>query len=236
MADGKRIVYRGAVTGPDQLIWRPSDGSESPTSLMTSESNLVPAAWSPDGRALAFYSLGETPGLAPPAAWLLPLDGGREARPLLDTRFSAAGVDFSPDGRWIAYASNESGRPEVYVRSYPRGDTRRQISSGGGMSPVWNRNGRELFYLQRNVTVPGPPEVAMMAVPIATLPVLNVGVEKRLFKGDFVVSTPARGYDVAPDGQRFVMLRQKETPPVTVKHLVLVQNWFEELNRRVPTR
>jgi len=231
--DGTRIVYRSSVVGPDNLFWQLSDGSGTPERLTTSENNQVPASWSPDGRALAFYTLKQNAS----DIWLLSLGVDRRSHPLLQTTFSQAGVDFSPDGSWLAYYSNDSGREEVYIQPYPGPGSRRQISTDGGISPVWRRDGRELFFVEPvQPDGNGRPEIRMMAVPVTTQPVLHIGSAKLLFEGQYVSTIPARAYDVTPDGQRFLMLQEKPQPPLVVKEMVLVQNWVEELKRRVPVK
>jgi len=235
--DGEKIVYRAAIAGPDNLFWLSSDGSGAPERLMASELNVVPAAWVPDGTALAFYALREDFGSVEPSIWLLPLDGDRRPKPLFGTRFYEAGVDFSPDGRLVAYSSDESGRPEVYVRPYPGPGPRRQVSNEGGQSPVWSRDGHELFFERpTRSALFGSQELTMMTVPVETQPALRFGTAKLLFAGTYVLTSPARSYDVSPDGRRFLMVQQKDMVPAAVRHIVLVQQWIEELRRRVPVK
>ena len=153
------------------------------------------------------------------------------------------GIDVSPDGRWIAYHSDNSGRLEVYVQAHPGPGPRYQVSSGGGLSPVWRDNGRELLYVEPSV----PPDTAglvrlstgtirMMAVTVQLTPTLTLGAPKRLFEGRYQVNVPARGYDVTADGQRFVLLQEQERAPDVITHMMVVQNWHEELKRLVPPK
>ena len=131
---------------------------------------------------------------------------------------------FSPDGRWIAFTSNRSGRYEVYVKPYPEGGGLVQISKGGGVHPLWAHSGSELFY--RNGE-------KVMVVSFQTKPVLKVGAPRLLFNYQGGSSPPylLRSYDIAPDGQRFVFIQhgKGETP----NQITVVQNWFEELKRLV---
>jgi serine/threonine-protein kinase len=150
----------------------------------------------------------------------------RQVQPFLQTPAGESAARFSPDGRWLAYTSTESGRPEVYVQPFPGPGGKSQISTEGGTEPVWNPNGRELFYRQSD---------RMMAVDIVTQPALTAGRPRLLFEGPYLLSAgnlPA--YDVSPDGQRFLMVveSEQEEPPTQIN---LVLNWFEELNRQVPT-
>jgi len=131
---------------------------------------------------------------------------------------------FSPDGRWLAYASNETGRFEVYVQSYLSPGKKWQISTEGGTGPVWARNGRELFYRSDNKT---------MVVDITTGPAFTAGKPRVLFEGEYDFAPGVENYDVAPDGQRFVMVKKPEPAPLEKQWRVL-PNWFEELKHRVP--
>ncbi len=229
--DGTRIVYRSAIRGADGLFWRPADGSGKAEPLITvSERNLVPGAWSPDGQVLAFYDVGGPPENSGVDIWTLPMNGDRQSQPVLKTPFYEGGADFSPDGQWVAYDSNESGRTEVYVRAYPGLGAKQMISTAGGTSPIWRRGGQEIFYLS-----PGGDEISVMAVPVTTQPVFGVGTARRLFGGPYRGNVPARNYDVTPDGARFLMVQAAGQPRVTVTDIVLVQNWTEELKRLVPT-
>jgi len=151
----------------------------------------------------------------------------RKAQPFLQTPFNESVPRFSPDGRWLAYISNESGRYEVYVQPYPGPGGKWQISTDGGTEPVWNRNGRELFYRSGD---------KMMAVDIATQPSFVAGKPRMLFQGQYV---PTNGtfpfYDVSPDGQRFLMLKPSEQSGAAPTQINVVLNWFEELKQKVPT-
>jgi Tol biopolymer transport system component len=151
-------------------------------------------------------------------------EGQRKPLPFLRTQFNEGGAAFSPDGRWLAHSSDESGRTEVYVQPFPGPGGKWQISTEGssgtaGSGPRWAGNGRELFYRIGN---------KMMVVDIKTEPAFTAGKPRLLFEGQF-----AGGGDVAPDGQRFLMIQavEPEQPPTQIN---VVLNWFEELKRRVP--
>ena len=170
--DGKRIAFRsGKEDGPMNLFWQLGDGSGGLERLTNSESIQSPDSWSPDGQLLAFTELNPTTGRH---IWVLRLSD-RKPQPFLRTPSDESSPRFSPDGRWLAYVSNESGRYEIYVQPYLGPGGRWQISTEGGTEQVWNPNGRELFY--RN----GPK---MMAVDIATQPNFAAGKPRVLFQGE----------------------------------------------------
>jgi eukaryotic-like serine/threonine-protein kinase len=152
---------------------------------------------------------------------------GRKAQPFLRTPFNENTSRFSPDGRWMVYMSDESGRNEIYAQPYPGPGGKWQISTVGGTEPVWNPNGRELFYRSGD---------RMMAVDIATQPGFVAGTPRMLFEGRYEVApAPIVNYDVSPDGQRFLMVKPGEQAQAAPTQINVVLNWFEELKRRVPT-
>jgi eukaryotic-like serine/threonine-protein kinase len=220
--DGKQIAFQSRKDGPSNIYWQPSDGSGESERLTTSEYANVPMSWSPDGQALAFIEVSPETGYD---LWVLPLKE-RKARLFLRTPFNESAPRFSPDGHWLAYVSNESGRYEVYVQPYPGPGGKLQISTDGGTEPVWNPRGRELFYRNGN---------KMMVVDVATQPNLLASKPRVLFQGQFLL-TPATtpNYDVSPDGQRFLMLRSGGTVEAAPTQINVVLNWFDELKRRVP--
>ena len=149
-------------------------------------------------------------------------------RPFLYTPFTEAAPKFSPDGRWLAYASNESGRFEIYVQPYPGPGGKWPISNEGGMEPVWNPNGRELFYRSDN---------KMMVVDVETKSGFSASKPRLLFDAGPYLRTSATfpNYDVARDG-RFLMLKRSEQQGQAATQINIVLNWFEELKQRVPVR
>jgi eukaryotic-like serine/threonine-protein kinase len=219
--DGKRIAFNSNKEGPPNLFWQRADGSGGLERLTTSEYLQFPMSWSPDGQLLAFVEVNPTTGYD---IWVLRLSD-RKAQPFLQTPFNESVPQFSPDGRCLAYISNESGRWEIYVQSYPGPGGKWLISTEGGTEPVWNRNGRELFYRSGD---------KMMAVDVATQPSFTAGKPRVLFEGRY---NPAQGttpnYDVSPDGQRFLMIKPSEAEQAPTQ-INVVLNWFEELKRRVP--
>ena len=162
--------------------------------------------------------------------------GDRKTRAVIHSAANEMTPEFSPDGRWLAYVSNESGRHEVYVQPYPGPGERHLISTRGGEQPAWNANGRELFYVQGGVYAPGGP-TTLMSVRIATTPTFQAGTPEPLFENPYLRIGWGRSYDVAPDGRRYLLTYRKEPPPpLPPAQMVLVQHWFEELKRLVPTK
>jgi Tol biopolymer transport system component/predicted Ser/Thr protein kinase len=195
---------------------KPADGGGTAEGLITGI--LQPNTWSPDGRFLVSGG-GDL--------WTLDLADGK-ATPFLTTPAAEVGAAFSPDGRWIAYASDDAGGEfQVFVRPYPGPGEQQQVSSKGGTEPVWSPDGLGLFYRSGD---------RMMRVPVETEPTFRKGRPEVLFEGRYAVNEIVPGlrfYDVSPDGQGFVMVQRGE--PQEEAQLVLVQNWFEELKRIVPT-
>jgi serine/threonine protein kinase/Tol biopolymer transport system component len=245
--DGKRIAFASTKEGMLNVFWQLADGSGGLERLTTSESFQVPMSWSPDGQLLAFFEINPTTGYdiwvlrmgdPSPGSGQVPSAGSgqvpsgtsgqvRKAQPFLRTPFNEGAARFSPDGRWLAYVSDESGRFEIYVQPYPGPGGKWQISTEGGTEPVWNRNGRELFYRSGG---------KMMAVDITTQPGFAAGKPRMLFEGQYqptLITFP--NYDVSPDGQRFLMLKPSEAREAAPTQINVVLNWFEELKRRVPS-
>jgi serine/threonine-protein kinase len=225
--DGRYITYRKTTEQEQSLYWKRADGTGSEERLTTGLRDGT-SSWSPDGQLLGFYDTLNAAGSTDRNIWLLPLAGDRKPRPFLQTPFNEAALMFSPDGRWVAYVSDESGRNEVYVLPFPGPGGKWQISVNGGGDPVWARSGRELFYLEGT---------QMMAVDIETQPTFRAGTPRRLFDGGFVTGVGrVPVYDVAPDG-RFLMVQETsgegEEGPASI---VVVENWTEELKRLVPAR
>jgi eukaryotic-like serine/threonine-protein kinase len=228
--DGARVVFESWTGGRFRLASQPIDGSSPSMPLTEVDGTLpTPSSWSRDG-VLAFV---KTTGQGRNEIWTLDMNAKSEPRPLIQASGSDKQASFSPDGRWIAYASNVSGRQEVYVQPYPGPGERVPVSVGGGAAPAWRADGRELFYETR---LPGGEGVSMMAVPVETTDDrFSAGTPKHLFTGPFLFFDPVKTYDVTPDGQRFLMVQFTERPPEPPNELVLVQHWFEELKRLAPT-
>jgi len=157
---------------------------------------------------------------------LIPLQPPRRAKSLIQTTFAERNAELTPNGRWLAYESNESGREEVYVRPFPEvGAGRWQVSMGGGRTPLWSRTGQELFYLSLDGW--------LMGVQVEEGSSWRSSTQARILKWQYFESGAggARTYDIAPDGRRFLVIKQGgDNAP---QSLVIVQNWVEELKRRV---
>lgn len=223
--DGARLTINSNRGGQWNLFGYPADGSGSVERLTTDDNGQIPGSWSPDGNTLAFTQIkNET---SREDIWLLPRGGSPE--PFLATSSREGGPQFSPDGRFLAYASDESGRKEVYVRPVSGPGAVQQVSTSGGDQPAWSGDGRELFYREG---------VRMMLVTIQTEPAFAPSKPKQLFEaaaaGDEYPEIGYRYYDVSPDGQRFVMVEPESRPPITRFHVVT--NWFEELRRLAPEK
>jgi serine/threonine-protein kinase len=212
--DGKRLIFTSEQPVFD-LYWKNADGSGPEEPLLTGKYDKELGSVSLDGKLVAFN---ENSPETRADLWLLPLEGDHKPKLLLRTHFWEGDPQFSPDGRWLAYISDQSGRHEVYVVPFPGAGERIQISTEGGREPVWRHDGRELFYRSGD---------KVMAVPIQTKPTFRAGRPQVLFRGDY-----DPGYDVAPDGQRFLMIK---TPPESApRQINVVLNWFEELRRLAP--
>jgi len=223
--DGKRMVFRSIRDGRSNLFWKPADGSGSEEQLTKSEHSLSLSSISSDGK-MAFYT--ESDPSTRQDLWMVPLEGDRKASLILQTPFDEAAPSISPDGRWLAYLSNESGRLEVYIRAFPGPGGKWQISTEGGVEPLWSRDGRELFYWSGD---------KLMAVDITTQPSFQAGTPRLLFEGKYVrhgTSLAEPNFDISADGRRFLMFKQTERQEETLTQIHVVLNWFEELRRRVP--
>jgi Tol biopolymer transport system component len=221
--DGRRLIFSAESDGSESLFWQAADGSGKPERLTTGQLGRPQSASSitPDGGLLLFAE----PGQPPFDLLVLRLVGDRKSAPLLNTSYSEHNGEVSPDGRWLAYQSDESGRNEIYVRRFPSLDSRAQVSTGGGTRPAWARNGREMFYLGLNGTMMAVPVERSEGSSLVTAP------PKQLFKGEYFAIQAGRTYDVSPDGKRFLMIKDAAPRTAASPQLLVVTNWFEELKR-----
>jgi eukaryotic-like serine/threonine-protein kinase len=221
--DGKTITFRSHREASDGIYSEPADGSGELQKLVVSDRAKIPMSWSPDGQTLAFMEISSTTGFD---LWVLTLND-HKPKVFLQTPFNESAPRFSPDGHWLAYVSNESGRYEIYVQTYPGPGGKQQISTDGGTEPVWNPNGRELFYRVGN---------KLMVVDVVSQTSFSASKPQILFEGRFL-PTPATSpnYDVSRDGQRFLMVKAAEPEEQSATQINVVFNWFEELKRRVPS-
>jgi Tol biopolymer transport system component len=223
--DSRRIVYRSRVPKLSFLT-KLADGSGAEERLFAKDfddPSATPYSVSPDGKILLFGHLGSGGALG---TYALSLDGSGKIQPYLQSTFNQFQAQFSPDGHWVVYTSNESGRDEVYVQPFPGPGGKWMISTDGGTYPLWARNGREVFF--RNAD-------KMMSAPVETQPTFKAGTPRMLFQGGgYLGGVLGLGnYDVAPDGQHFLMIKQKEEP-ASSKELAITLYWTDELKRRVP--
>ncbi len=227
--DGRWIAYESEVDGKDGVFRKRADGTGDAEALLPPGKLTFPAphSWSPDGRHLLVQSAGEG---GRTDLWVLSTDGKSETQPFLKTQYQESGAHFSPDGRWVAYESDETGRLEVFVTSFPPGGGKWQISDGGGAQPLWSRDGRELFFRSAD---------GVMSVRAAAEgQTFRASKPEPVFRGAFLgglrgVTLPGFNfpdYDVSGDGRRFVMFAgSTEKRPATQAKVVL--GWFEELRR-----
>jgi dipeptidyl aminopeptidase/acylaminoacyl peptidase len=230
-ADGRTVAFATSTAaftaGGDGVLdigQRPSNLS-GPAELLLKVGAppiLYPSDWSSDGRFLAYYRSDPKTHLD---LWVLPLFGERKPIPLLQSEFNESQGQFSPDGKWIAYVSDESGAPQVYVQSFPTLTGKWQVSRDGGSQPRWRRDGKELFYLAA--------DRKLMAVSVKTGGAFEANVPQVLFGTALSFAELKQTYSVSPDGQRFLLHTPASDSPTS---LTVTLNWQEELKARVPTK
>jgi serine/threonine protein kinase/Tol biopolymer transport system component len=221
--DGRRLFFGlSEVGGEPEIYAMAADGGGSREPILAGGKVAVfPSSVAPDGRMLAYVEIVTDENAD---IWVLPLGGDRRPVPFVKTPFNEFGPEFSPDGRFLAYVSNESGRFEVYARPFPGPGPKRQVSVGGGTSPVWSRSGSEIFYRNGD---------AVMAVAVTFGPEFSSAAPRTLFRGEY--EEPARpdwprNYDVTPDGKQFLMI--KPDPDGRPTQAQVVFHWLEELKRQ----
>lgn len=216
--DDKHIVFVGDSAGRDDLYIVPSGGTASPEALFADAMAKRPTQISHDGTSVIFNRSPNRTSIATDV-WICSI-ADKKARPWLATPFSEAGAQLSPDGRWIAYQSNETGRSEIYVRAFPDSEEKWLISNAGGSMPSWRGDGRELFYVA--------PDQKMMAVAVRPGKVFEAETPVALFDANVRVHI-AKQYDVTPDGSRFLLNRMVDA--ASAEPVTIVQNWSARLPR-----
>jgi Tol biopolymer transport system component len=232
-ADGHRLTFASTRgnRSTSNLYWQRADGGGKPDRLTESAHQQIPVSWHPSGEFLAFEEI--TPKTSVDIM-ILPVTGDevsgwkpKTAYPLANTPAIEAGPEFSPDGRWLAYVSNESGRGEIYVQPFPGPGARTQVSSGGGSSPTWSRTRNEIFY--------GVTGQIMSA---------RFSVAGDGFRPDkpslwstarYRTRGTRRMFDLHPDGQRFALAPADESEHGRQDKVILVLNFLDELRRLAPT-
>jgi serine/threonine protein kinase len=238
--DGKRIVFVSNREKSFNIYWKAADGTGKVEPLGPAYSGAMaslPSSWSGDGKTLVLMEI-ITSGNMTYNIGALTVDGEHEQRSLLKEIYVVTEPQISPNGKWMAYTSDESGQAEVFVRPFPDVDSggRWQVSTDGGRSPLWSPDGGDLFYRNGD---------AVMAVSVTTEPNFSLETPRTLFRGKYLsfsnLGNPRRlnSWDISPDGKRFLMIK----PPVEIddpstvevpRKINIVVNWFEELKERVP--
>ena len=225
--DGERIAFSSdRLGGPLSVFWKQAIGTGAAELILSEADKRLDAwSWTPDGRSLLLNEAGTDVSV-------VTLDGDRVRQPLLAEGFAEGAPEISPDGRWIAYRSSESGRLEIYVRPYPDvGSDRLQVSTEGGNYPAWSPDGRELFYRALDGS-------AVMGVRVDTTPTLTAGIPAPVVEGDYVYAPgQGRNWDISLDGQRFLMLKEADQDGAdssASRNITVVLNWHSELLERVP--
>lgn len=224
--DASRIIFASNPSGVDDLYQKLASGVKDEEPLLKSGKDKIPTSWSRDGRFLLYRT--SDPKTTMDGLWVLPLEGGKKPFPFLHTEFNNHEGQFSPDGRWVAYASDESGRDEIYVRTFspdpmasgPDSAGKWLISTEGGNGPHWRGDGKELYYRA--------PDGKLMAVEIATNPVFRAGVPKALFQTPQTAFSSAYSWDVTSDGKRFLFPAPTEQGAAP---FIVVLNWQAELKK-----
>lgn len=238
--DGKRIAFASSRESGFKAYWRAADGTGKDEIIASvADRGIIPSAWSSDGKILIVTELSSPTGNFIADIGALSLEGERKYQPLLKEKHNEYQPQISPNGKWMAYTSDESGKNEVYVRPFPQVEGGRwQVSTGGGASPLWSRDGRELFYHSGD---------AIMAVSVKTEPAFSMETPRVLFRGSYLFSNIAQlpiyrslySWDLSPDGKRFLMIKPPGAAPSAEggpRRIHIVLNWFEELKQRAPVK
>jgi Tol biopolymer transport system component len=227
--DSRRLIFTSERAGVRNLFWQAADGAGAAERLTESPDTQYPTGVSPDGRRLIFTD--ESPTTANDLM-AIELDATRRVTPLVQSPFVEQNGTVSPDGRWLAYEANDSGRFEIYMRPFPEVNSGRwQVSTTGGTRPIWARSGQELVYVS--------PTGALMGVAVARGPSWAATTPTLVVKEGYFTNLNwwGRSYDISPDGQRFLMIKEGGADGTAAPaSIVVVQHWVEELKRLVPTK
>jgi hypothetical protein len=208
------------------MWWMPADKGAAPERLTNIGSMQSPESWSPDGKMLAFTQMDDPQSGSD--IYVLPLDGVSKPQVFWRTKFSEGSPKFAPNGKWLAYSSNESSQPEVYLTEYPGPGKKITISTNGGTDPLWRHDGRQLYYRLGDL---------MMVVDISYGRSLEVSKPRVLWRGNYLAGAgsscgmagpTSSNYDVTPDGERFLMI-EDASPAAECERLRVVSNWSLEL-------
>jgi len=213
--DGNRVAFTSVREGHVDLFQRSSGGGGSEEPILHSERTKNPSDWSPDGRLVLFRTFDAQSNLE---LWVVPVGGEGQPMPFIKATYGVSNGQFSPDGRYVAYASNESGRWEIYVAPFPGPGGNWKLSSAGGSEPKWRRDGRELFYIA--------PDGVLMAVAVREGEAFDADAPRPLFplrRREPISAVDLFSYDVAPDGQRFLV--NTDVGDSTTLPLTIVLNW-----------
>jgi len=227
--DGQRIAFAMIEKGFQNVFVMAANGTGSPARLTEGSLPAFPNAWVGDGHAIIISQGGD----------LKLLDvASRTITPLQETRFNERMPVLSPDGRWLAYVSDETGRNEIYVQAFPEMGRKQLVSVEGGTNPAWSRDGRTLSFLAATTTATGR-HLAVMQVQVSPGTSLTAGPARKLFDLDashYSEAAASANYDVSADGARFVFVHETYSPPAPATQLQIVQNWFAELRGPVSPR
>ena len=213
-ADGTRVLYRTTRDGGDQIWWQPADGSARAERLHVGGQEAVVSG---DGKWLVTRSIGSS---SKRDIRYRALVGDTTTFPVADSEFEELMPRLSPDGRWIAYVSDESGVLEVYVRGFPGPSGKVQVSLAGGTEPVWSPDGKRIYYRNKRDVI---------AARLSISPTFSVASRRTLFEGAFSTSPIHPNFDVSPDGRRFLMIE----PTNSAAQVIVVQNWATEVRAKL---
>jgi serine/threonine-protein kinase len=217
--DGERLAYSEDAEGGSVVMTQAIDGARGKEAVLNRSGQIAPSRWLPDASGLLLEERGPTTG---GDLLVAALQSGQQPTTLTSEPGNQWGGSPSADGRYLAYASDETGRFEVWVMAYPRSGLRRQLTTEGGTEPVWSPDGKEIYYRSGD---------RMMVIPVTTTPALVPGRSRVLFEGSFVAGPPGLPvFDVGPDGRLLMMRAVSRREP---RQLRVIFNWYEELRDRI---